>query len=144
MCFENKLLGKAINILDRKHLNCSLALIDLFGYPTVSPITVSKYNGLGWFTFCTGTRGNKVSRIGKCDRASICFSSTNPLYNITLVGKIEVLNDIGTKNEMWYDGCEQHWESPEDENYCVLKFTTNRYNIMIDNEELEGVYNSDS
>ena len=139
MCFENKLVDKAVNILNRKHLNCSLALIDLNGYPTVSPITVSKNRGLEWFTLCTGTRGNKVGRIGKCDRASICFSSTNPLYNITLVGKIEVLTDIDTKKEMWYDGCEQHWESPEDENYCVLKFTTNRYNIMIDNEEVEGV-----
>jgi len=61
-----------------------------------------------------------------------------PLYNITLAGKIEVITDLDVKKEMWYEGCEEYWDSPEDENFCVLMFTTERYNICVGEEEEEG------
>jgi general stress protein 26 len=64
--------------------------------------------------------------------------SLEPLYNITLVGKIEVITDIAIKKEMWYDGIEDHFTGPEDENYCVLKFVTERYKLMVDYKEVEG------
>ena len=40
---------------------------------------------------------------------------------------------------MWIDGfCEVHWSGPEDVNYCILKFTTERYNLWIDNAGANG------
>ena len=61
-----------------------------------------------------------------------------PFFNITLVGKIKVITDPKIKKEMWYNGLEHYFTGYEDENYCVLKFVTERYKIFIDDEEVEG------
>ena len=136
---ESKIIEKAEKIISAKRQDCVMALIDLDGYPTASTITVSKNDGIKWFTFCTGY-GTKSKRIEKCNYASICFASSDPLYNITLVGKIDVVKDIEIKKEMWYSGLENHFKGYEDPNLCVLKFTTERYKLMIGGEEtsIEG------
>lgn len=115
---------------------CSLALIDLDGYPTASTITVSKADGINWITFCTGLGGTRTNRIDRCNRASVCFNADD--YNITLVGTIEVVTDPEVKKEMWYGGLANHFSGPEDPNYCVLRFTTQRYNLLVDWKEAIG------
>ena len=115
---------------------CALALIDIDGYPTASTISAAKADGIKWLTFCTGLSSPKADRIKKCNRASVCFNS--PEYNITLVGTIEILTDPDVKKEMWYGGLTQQFSGPEDPNYCVLKFKTERYNLLVDWKEARG------
>jgi hypothetical protein len=33
---------------------------------------------------------------------------------------------------------QDHFTGPEDENYCVLKFVTERYKLFVDNKIIEG------
>jgi general stress protein 26 len=115
---------------------CVLALIDLDSYPTASTITASKADGIRWVTFCTGLGGTRTERIKGCNQASICFNA--PDYNITLVGTIEVCTEPNMKKEMWYDGLSNHFSGPEDPNYCVLRFHTQRYNLLVDWQEERG------
>lgn len=115
--------------------SCVLALIDTDGFPTVSTITASKSYGIIWIAFCTGLSGPKADRINKCNRASVCFTSD---YNITLVGSIEILTDPDIKNEMWYDGLKNHFSGADDPDYCVLRFKTERYNLLVDWKEARG------
>lgn len=115
---------------------CVLALIDLDGYPTASTITASKAEGINWITFCTGLGGTRTNRINKSNRASVCFNAAD--YNITLVGTIEILTDPDVKKEMWYEGLANHFNGPEDPNYCVLRFKTQRYNLLVDWKEATG------
>ena len=129
------LIKKAGEIIP--HQNCALALFDLQDYPTASTITVAKNDGIKWITMCTGLCSNKVQRIKKNNKASLCFGSEQ-LYNITLVGTIEILTDPDIKKEMWYEGLEHHFNGAEDPNYCVLKFTTKRYNLFVDMQEDTG------
>ena len=116
---------------------CVLALVDLDGYPTASTITASKANGIKWLTFCTGLGSIRTNRIDKCNRASVCFNAED--YNITLVGTMEILTDLDIKKEMWYEGLTNHFSGPEDPNYCVLRFNTQRYNLLVDWKEARGV-----
>lgn len=116
---------------------CTLALIDLDGFPTASTISVSKADGIKQMTFCTGLEGSKASRISQNCRASVCFNDVD--YNITLVGTIEILTDLKTKREMWYEGLINHYSGPDDSGYCVLLFKTKRYNLLIDWIEAEGI-----
>jgi len=111
-------------------------LIDKDGFPTASTISVSKAVGINRITFCTGHGGDKIDRINQCNRASVCINAEN--YNITLVGTIEILTDPDTKKEMWYQGLTYHFSGPDDPNYCVLSFTTNRYNLLVDWKEAKG------
>ncbi|MBC8059528.1 MAG: pyridoxamine 5'-phosphate oxidase family protein [Clostridiaceae bacterium] len=115
---------------------CELALIDLDGYPTVSTITASKADGINWLTFCTGLGSDKNNRIIKCNRASVCFNSND--YNITLVGTIDIITDQDVKKEMWYGGLLNHFTGPQDPNYCVLRFKTERYNLLVEWREAKG------
>lgn len=116
---------------------CVLALMDLDGYPTASTITASKANGIKWLTFCTGLGSTRNNRIDKCNRASVCFNAED--YNITLVGTMEIVTDLDIKKEMWYGGLTNHFSGPEDPNYCVLRFNTQRYNLLVDWKEARGV-----
>ncbi|MBE5974411.1 MAG: general stress protein [Paenibacillaceae bacterium] len=115
---------------------CALTLMDTDNFPTTSTISVSKADGINWLTFCTGLGSNRTKRIDLSNKASICFNSID--HNITLVGTIEVITDPEIKREMWYRGLENHFSGWEDPNYCVLRFTTSRYNLLIDWKEAKG------
>ncbi len=116
--------------------NCVLALIDLEGYPTASVLTPAKADGIKTLWFCTGINSDKVKRIEKCGRASVCFGASD--YNVSLVGEIEAVTDVAVKKEMWYRGLENHYSGAEDPNFCVLRFTTKRYNLLVDWQEAKG------
>ncbi len=115
---------------------CTLALLDQHGDPTASTISISQSDGIRWLTFGTGLTSNKAKRIEKCNRACVCVNSLQ--YNITLVGTIEILTDAKTKEEMWYEALGQHFSGPQDPDFCVLRFQTERYNLLIGWEYEEG------
>ena len=136
---SQEIIKKAGEIIGRstgETTYCSLGLIDLDGYPTVSTISASKTGGIDWVTFCTGLGGPKAERAAKCNKASVCFNA--PDYNITLVGTIEVVTDPEVKKEMWYGGLANHFSGYDDPNYCVLRFKTERYNLLVDWQEVRG------
>ena len=114
----------------------TLALIDENGYPTASTLTIAKADGIKWLTFNTSLDRDSAKRINKCNRASVCINSCE--YNITLVGTIEVLTDPDTKRDMWFPVMESHWSGPDDPEYCVLRFTTERYSLFVDYQEAKG------
>ena len=113
----------------------ALSLIDSDGYPTTSAVSISKSDGIRQITFCTTMDSNKVKRAAACNRASVCIYDDNyegnSYFNITLVGKIEIVTDPEVKKEMWYEGMAEHCSGYDDANYCVLRFTTKRYNLWV-------------
>ena len=115
---------------------CTLSLIDEEGFPTMSILTPSKSDGINCITFATLLDENRAKRAAKCNRASVCFSA--PEYCVNLVGEIEIITDADVKREMWYDALGAHCAGPDDPNYCVLRFTTKRYKLFIDYEEVAG------
>jgi general stress protein 26 len=139
---NEEIITQAEKILaDRKTKNqnyCVLALIDTDGYPTAATISPSKIDGIKWITFCTGSGSNWAKRIEKCSRASVCFNSGEEQYNITLVGTIEVLTDLAAKKEMWYEGMGYYFKGPEDPDFCVLRFVTERYSLMLNEQDANG------
>jgi len=115
---------------------CTLSLIDDEGFPTMSVLTPSKSDGINWITLCTLLDENRAKRAANCNRAGICFATTE--YCINLVGEIEVITSADVKREMWYDALKYHFTDPDDPNYSVLKFTTKRYKLFINGEEVAG------
>jgi general stress protein 26 len=109
---------------------CALSLIDEEGYPSTSTVTISKAYGIKWITFLSGLKSNKAKRIDKCNRGSVCINS--PKYNITLVGRLEVLTESDIKNEMWQEPLGSIYSGPDDPEYCVIRFNTERYKIFFD------------
>ena len=116
--------------------HCVLALLDENDWPTASTISPAKARSIEWITFCTGLTANSAKRAQANSRACVCFSTGE--YNISLVGTIEVLTDAATKQEMWYTGLENHFSGPDDPNFCVLRFRTEDYNLLVDWKEARG------
>ena len=120
----------------------TLSLIDHEGYPTTSTLSISKADGIRQITFGGSLDSNKAKRAKENSRASVCIFDDDyeggAYYNITLVGDIEVVTDPIMKKETWYEGLEEHFPNGvDDPNFCVLKFTTKRYNLWVDIEEAE-------
>jgi len=107
-----------------------LSLIDENGYPSASALTIVKADGIDWITFATSPDSNKALRIAKCNKASVCIASSE--YNITLVGTIEIVNDLETKKSMWLTPMNNgaHWSGYDDPNFCVLRLNTEKYNLF--------------
>jgi general stress protein 26 len=125
------------NFAPEKDPYCVLVLLDESGYPTGSTLTAADTKGIKELYFSTGLSSRKVGRIHQSNRASVCFSGMD--YNITLVGTIEICVDAQLKKDMWYDPLSKHFSGPEDPEYCVLKFTTERYSFLIDWQEVQGM-----
>lgn len=115
---------------------CVLAQLDLDGSPTAATITPSKADGISWITFCSGLESNWAKRQARDCRACVCFSMGE--YNISLVGVLEIDTDPAVKQEMWYAGMGQHFKGPDDPAYCVLRFRTERYNLLVDWQTARG------
>lgn len=136
---HDAIITKAGNILKQNQGEstfCVISQLDLDGYPTSSSITLSNVEGIKTLFFCTGLESNKVKRIKKDKRTSVCVNSND--FNITLIGRTEIVTDPFIKNVMWYKGLSGHFSGPNDPNYCVLKFVTERYSLLIDWEEAIG------
>lgn len=117
---------------------CVLSQIDLDGSPTAATITPSKADGLRWVTLCSGLESNWAKRCKSDPSACLCFSTGE--YNISLVGTLQIVTDPDIKREMWYKGLENHFSGPEDPGYCVLRFETQRYNLLVDWQEVRGKF----
>ena len=146
---SKKTIAKAEEIIKSKTaaenmgVGVALSLLDNEGYPTTSTLSISKADGIRQITFAAQLDSNKAKRAKENSRASICIFDddyeSGAYYNITLVGDIEVVTDRDTKKETWYQGLEEYYPNGglEDPNYCVLVFTTKRYNLWVDINEAE-------
>ena len=142
-----KIIKKAEEIIHSKTAavnlgaGVTLSLLDHEGYPTTSCLSIAKAEGIRQIDFAGALSSNKAKRALENSRASICIcnddNENNAYYNITLVGDIEVITDSTIKKEVWYEELEEHFSDKglEDPDYCVLRFTTKRYNLWIDFED---------
>jgi len=108
-----------------------IGVIDENGYPNVSTVSVLKPDSIFEVYFSTGLGGsNKVKRLKKDKRASVCFRVGSD--NITLVGEAEILTDQPTKSRFWEAQLINHYPQGEtDPNYCIIKFTTKRVSLWV-------------
>ena len=129
------LLEKANRVI-KKCKEAYLGVIDENGFPHVSTVSNLKPDGILEVYFTTGMESNKIRRLQKDKRASVCYHSGND--NITLVGEVEILTDQPTKSRMWESWFINHFPLGEtDPNYCIIKFTTKRVSLWVGYESIE-------
>ena len=115
---------------------CTIALIDENGYPTASTVSIIKADGIKQLAFGVSLDDNKARRVQSCKKASVCINSLG--YNITLVGTAEILTDAKTKEEVWQPWFCDIWSGANDPGFCVLRFSTERYNLYVDEQMAAG------
>lgn len=137
---NEKIIERAGEVIAEKINNsaqnfCTLALINTDGYPYTTTISIKKADGIRWLILTTG-KSAKTDMIERCNKASICVNAAE--YHIALTGTIELLTDPDVKKELWNDNMKEYYSGWDDPNYCVLKFTTERYSLLVDWQEARG------
>ncbi|MBD5139049.1 MAG: pyridoxamine 5'-phosphate oxidase family protein [Ruminococcus sp.] len=137
---SEKIIKRAGEVIAEKINNsaqnfCTLALINTDGYPYTTTISIKKADGIRWLILTTG-KSAKTDMIERCNKASICVNAAE--YHIALTGTIELLTDPDVKKELWNDNMKEYYSGWDDPNYCVLKFTTERYSLLVDWQEARG------
>ena len=126
------IINKAADMLE-KCTEINLASISENGYPRICIVSKIKSDGIKKLWVATGLNSVKVRHFQQNNKASVCFHSNG--NSVTLVGKIEVIQDLAVKAEMWLEWFINHFAGgAEDPNYCILQFEAEEATLWIDNE----------
>jgi len=113
-----------------------VGVIDEAGFPSVSTISTIKPESINEVYFSTGMDGNKIKRLQKNNKISICFHSSGD--NVTLVGEAEILTDQESKDRFWLDWFDEIYKGGKtDPNYCIVKITPKRASLWVGWESAE-------
>ncbi|MCL1787136.1 MAG: pyridoxamine 5'-phosphate oxidase family protein [Defluviitaleaceae bacterium] len=115
--------------------HAAFCTIDENGFPSASTFSIAKAGGIDELYFATGVEGRPYAdRLSKNNKACVCINSDT--YTLNLVGTVEMLTDLETKQAVWHPQWVAHWTGPEDPQMLVLRFKTARYTIFFaDNED---------
>lgn len=130
-----KVLEKANQFIQNR-TEASFSVIDENGYPSASAVWLINQEDVSEVYFSTIIGSNKYKRLQKNSRASICCYAE--FDNLTLVGDAKVLTDQESKSMHWQEPFIHIYPAGEtDPTYCIIKFTTRRISLHIENEGCE-------
>ncbi len=120
--YETKIAG-----FIRKQKVAFICSVDEEGFPNVKAmLKPRKIVGLKEFYFSTNTSSMRVKQFRENPNASIYFYHKGLIKyeGVMLKGRMEVLTDQQTKDEIWRTGDTIFYKQGKtDPDYCVLKFT---------------------
>ena len=111
-------------------------VLDENGFPDVSTVSIVKPENIFEARFTTNKDSNKVKRLLRNNKASLCIHTGSA--NITLVGTAEILTDQETKSLYWLDWFIDHYPGgATDPDYVVIRFKSQRVSLWLGGEGAE-------
>lgn len=119
-------LQESLDLADRAQV-LMLTTLDGNGYPETRAMLAMGHEALETFWFSTNTSSHKVAQIRANDRACVYLVDDESFKGVSLVGRIEVLQDAATKERFWREGFERYYpQGVADPDYAVLRFVSER------------------
>ncbi|MCL1915548.1 MAG: pyridoxamine 5'-phosphate oxidase family protein [Desulfovibrionaceae bacterium] len=111
-------------LIDRQSVSL-IGSVDEDGFPnTKAMLPPRKREGIKNFWFTTNTSSMRVAQYRADPRACIYFFDKKFFRGVMLKGRMEVLEDAGSKEMIWREGDTMYYQrGVTDPDYCVLKFT---------------------
>ena len=120
---------RAIELVEKAG-DAVLTSIDGEGYPRAVPMAKVKAEGMETIWFSTSTSSRKVKHFAANPKAGVCFFE--PGKTVSLVGEIEVVEDMELKKALWIDWFIEHFPGGvTDPEYCLMKFTAKRASLWL-------------
>lgn len=112
------------NLIDKQKV-AFISSVDEEGFPNMKAMLAPrKREGIKVFYFTTNTSSRRVAQYRENSRASIYFCDKRFYRGVMLKGRMEVLEDAGSKEMIWQEGDTMYYsQGVTDPDYCVLKFT---------------------
>ena len=93
------------------------------GYPNVKAMIKMENEGLNRIWFSTNTSSQRVSQLLQNAKACVYFVDFEQWMGVMLVGDVEVLQDMQSRQRLWREGFEKYYPSGvTDPDYSVLRF----------------------
>ena len=117
-----------LTIIDDLHKQVTvfhIGTIDENGYPNIKTmLPVNKRECVRYIYFSTNTSSQHVAQYKLNPNSCVYFNDVSSYKGVLLKGKMEVLEDTGTKKRFWNVGDEIYYPGGvTDPDYCILKFT---------------------
>ena len=94
------------------------------GYPNIKAMIKAENEGLNRIWLSTNTSSRRVSQLGRNAKTCVYFVDFEQWKGLMLVGDIEVLQDMESRQRLWHEGDEKYYPlGVNDPDYSVLRFT---------------------
>ena len=95
------------------------------GYPNIKAMLNMEHEGLRKVWFSTNTSSKRVAQIKRDSKACVYFVDDKRFMGLMLIGDIEVLQDMKSKQRLWREGFEKYYPlGMTDLDYSVMCFTS--------------------
>ncbi|MGB3906033.1 MAG: pyridoxamine 5'-phosphate oxidase family protein [Anaerolineae bacterium] len=100
------------------------------GYPNIKAMINMEHHGLKEVWFITNTSSRRVARLLQDSKACVYYVDFDQWMGLMLVGSVEVLQDMESKERLWREGFEKYYpQGVTDPDYSVLRFTADWGNL---------------
>lgn len=94
------------------------------GYPNIKAMIKMENEGLNRIWFSTNTSSKRVDQLVRNSKACVYFVDFKQWMGLMLVGDVELLQDMESRQRLWRDGNEKYYPlGVTDPDYSVLRFT---------------------
>jgi general stress protein 26 len=94
------------------------------GYPNIKAMLKMENEGLNRIWFSTNTSSKRVGQLVQNSKVCVYFVDFEQWKGLMLVGDVEVLQDIESRQRLWREGFEKYYPlGVTDPDYSVLRFT---------------------
>jgi general stress protein 26 len=94
------------------------------GYPNIKAMIKMETEGLQTVWFSTNT-SKRVAQLARNPKACVYFVDFEQWKGLMLVGRIEILQDPESRQQLWQPGAEKYYPlGVTDPDYTVLRFTS--------------------
>ena len=99
------------------------------GYPNIKAMLKMENEGLNRIWFSTNTSSRRVGQLVQNSKTCVYFVDFEQWKGLMLVGDVEVLQDMESRQRLWREGFEKYYPlGVTDPDYTVLRFTAQRGN----------------
>ena len=94
------------------------------GYPNIKAMIKMENEGLNRIWFSTNTSSKRVGQLVQNPKVCVYFVDFEQWKGLMLVGDVEVLQDMESRQRLWREGFEKYYPlGVTDPDYTVLRFT---------------------
>ena len=99
------------------------------GYPNIKAMIKMENEGLKTIWFSTNTSSKRITQLKRDSKVCVYFVDMDQWKGLMLVGTVEVLQDMESRQRLWRPGYEKYYPlGIADPDYSVLRFTAQRGN----------------
>lgn len=94
------------------------------GTPNIKAMLKMENEGLKTVWMSTNTSSRRVGQLRRDPRACLYFIDMEKWMGVMLVGEVELLQDVESRQRLWREGFEKYYSlGVNDPDYTVLRFT---------------------